>query len=69
MDEADMQFMLSEEKHFCDATKDGNTELVELEILNNENESVRWHGLIPWLRLHHCVLEEDTLRACKDDHK
>ena len=37
--------------------------------MNNENESDRWHGLIPWLRLCHCVLEEDVMRAQKDDHE
>ena len=37
--------------------------------LNHENESDRWHWSIPWLRLHHCVLEEDALRACKDAHE
>ena len=41
----------------------------ELENLNNKNESDRWCGLIPWLRLCDCVLEEDILRACKDVHK
>ena len=51
IDEADMQFMLSEEKCFRDSTKDGNTELEELENLNNENESDRWCVLIPWSRL------------------
>ena len=50
-------------------TKDGNAGMLELEHLNNDNESDRWHGLIPWLRMCHYILEEDVLRTCKDAHK
>ena len=64
-----MKFILSEEKSVRNATKQGNKELAELEKVNNENESDRWHGVVPWLRLHHCVLEEDVLTSCKDVHK
>ena len=63
IDEADMLFIVSEEKCFRDMTKDGNAEVMELENLNNDNESDGWHRLMSWSRLCHCVLEEDVLTA------
>ena len=41
MHEADVHFILSEEFFFRNVTKDGNTELTELQNLNNENEAGR----------------------------
>ena len=69
IDAADVQFLLTEEKLFRVVTKEGNDELAELERTNAENESDAWHGLIPWLQPHHCVLEKDVLTTHKDAHK
>ena len=46
-DEADAQLVSSEEKHFCDVTKDSNDKVAELEILNDGNDADRRHMLLP----------------------
>ena len=40
---ADAQFLSTEGIFFRDTTKEGNDEMADLENLNHENESDRWH--------------------------
>ena len=69
IDAADVLFLLTEEKRFRDATKDGNDEMAEFQNLNHENGSDRQFRLIPWLCLCHRILEEEALRSHKEAHE
>ena len=65
----DIEFLLKEEGMFSNITKESNDERDKIEKLISDNKNDSWYGLEPWLRLYHCMLEEEVLEACKNIHK
>ena len=59
----DVIFLLREEDLFTNTTKQSNDESKSTQDLTSENRVDSWYGIEPWLRLRHCMLEEEVLEA------
>ena len=62
----DMEFLLKKEGIFSNITKESNNERDKIEQLISENKNDSWYRIEHWLRLYHCILEEEVLEAYKN---
>ena len=60
----DVRFALREKNQFNQTTKQSDDESKSAQHLSSYNRADSWHVIEPWLRLNHCMLEEEALEAC-----
>ena len=63
IDVSDFRFLLRKENLVYQTIKQSNDESKSSQDLSSENRADDWYGIETWLRLHHCVLEEEALEV------